>query len=464
MMPQRLPKIVALSLTAVFVTGALLTFLADAGRQAGHWGASEFQLQSLWPVPVSYTAQLLDLQGSAVWSATGALAPYAALNVQPASLPPGFTGTLVVQTSGFAPGAIAHLEQAPDEIGSEIYEMRDEDEFQPDAWLVALERDTRPGRGSSAISIRRQSATSGTVTATLWLYSTSGAITPTATITLGLSAQLNLGDPALPLPPVWSGAGRVQASAPVQAYVLREDGGSLNAYPGASATEAATELLLPWVAPSQAGLVTSTVVVVNPGATTALVSIRFGSGNPSSFLLAPHASGRVPGPVGAFSPVSASISGNVPLVALTRMLSSGQGREGTLSYSAVAVAQLARTQVLPLLYEGDLGWTHQPPAGAVRVYNAGHVTATVQLVYRSAGANTVVAYAATLGPGAFTDDYPPPGAGRWSLQAGSSEPVAVVAVGFRQVTALDHWYAYRGLPYVSPRVPLLMLPVSFYNP
>lgn len=455
--PRRL-RVLAGGLGAALALAGLLALLAQAGRVAGTWGAREFQVQNLSPLSITYTAAIEGVTGTA-WSTSGVLPPYGTTYLQP-GISLGVTGTLVLDAGGPAAAAIAHLEQFPDEIGNDVYEMRDDEDARPVTYLPVLARDLGLGGSSSTVIVHHRGA-QPLVTATLTLLDDNGnTVGVEGRVFSRLTAfSLVL---AAGLPPEWHGAGVVQASDPVLVDVVRTNGLSYESYPGLTMDDAASELVLPWVAPAVPELITSTVHVFNPGLLAATAVVAFEPGGTFTATLPPYGTAMFAAPPGG-TPGSARISGDGGLMALTRMVSGYQDQPGALNLVAFAVPQLTSHAAVPLLYWDYDGWFNAPP-GAVRLYNASDLTAAITMTYQPADQAGGVVYTTTLAPRSFTDDYPPPAgsAQHWALRVASTQPAAVAVVGYKQGISLDHWFAYRGQAYVPPEF-RVYLPVSLAN-
>jgi hypothetical protein len=240
----------------------------------------------------------------------------------------------------------------------------------------------------------------------------------------------------------------------VLVQVQRVNMQAYESYTAATSDEAATELVLPWVAPSAPGVVDSRIILLNANPEPAEATVAFVPGGTLTATLAPNGAVMLPVPA-ASGPGSARIFSDARLVAVTRMEASGENA-GALSLPAFAVPQLTRFMAVPLLYSDHEGWSHLPPEGAVRVYNASDVVAAVTLSYQPAVSGTAslddtpaaTVYTLFLGPREHTDDYPPPpGFPRWALQVASTQPVAVSVIGYKAVGSADRWLAYRGEAY-----------------
>lgn len=446
------------ALAAGVALSALLAFVADARRQAGTWGAREFQVQSLSPLSVTYTAAIEGVTGTA-WVTSGVLPPYGTTYLQP-GISLGVTGTLVLDAGGPAAAAIAHLEAFPDEIGNDVYEMRGDEDARLVAYLPVLARDLGLGGSSSTVIVHHRGA-QPLVTATLTLLDDNGnTVGVEGHVFSRLTAFSLVLVPGLP--PEWHGAGIIQASDPVLVDVVRTNGLSYESYPGLTMDDAAPELVLPWVAPAIPELITSTVHVFNPNVLGATAVVAFEPGGTFTATLPPYGTAVFAAPPGG-APGSARISGDAGLLALTRMVSGYQDQPGALNLVASAVPRLTFHTAVPLLYWDYDGWFHTQP-GAVRLYNASDLTAAITMTYQPADQAGGVIYTAMLAPRSFTDDYPPPAgpAQHWALRVASTQPSTVAVVGYKQGISLDHWFAYRGRAYVPPEF-RVYLPVSLAN-
>jgi hypothetical protein len=140
--------IAALSLT---LAGGLI---AHAGGLAGHWGATEIQLQNLANTTNVITVTLWKWDGTLVgrnfYTLTAGTTAY---------VTPGFggspTGTLVINGREALAGAIAHLE-GPGEVGNEVYEVNEETRWTADMYLPLLTTTwCRPVRAPPSSSTHR---------------------------------------------------------------------------------------------------------------------------------------------------------------------------------------------------------------------------------------------------------------------------------------------------------------------
>jgi len=455
---NRSARVALAALVAGAALLALMAFVADARRQAGTWGAREFQVQNLSPLSITYTAGIEGVSGT-VWTTSGVLPPYGTTYLQP-GISLGVTGTLVLDAGGPAAAAIAHFEQFPDEIGNDVYEMRDDEDARPVAYLPLLARDLGLGGSSSTVIVHHR-GTQPLVTATLTLLDNNGNLAGVEGRVFSRLTAFNLAL-VLGLPPEWRGTGIIQASDPVLVDVVRTNGLSYESYPGLTMDDAAPELVLPWVAPAVPALITSTVHVFNPSTLATTAAIVFEPGGMFTATLAAYGTAVFGVPPGS-APGSARIFGDAGLLALTRMVSGYQDQPGALNLVAFAVPQLTSHAAVPLLYWDYDGWFHTQP-GAVRLYNASDLTAAITMTYQPADQAGEVVYTTTLAPRSFTDDYPPPAGSvqHWALRVASTQPAAVAAIGHKQGTSLDHWFGYRGEAYVPPRFQVY-LPVSLAN-
>jgi hypothetical protein len=459
---RRIALLLSLGVFGALAAGALLAGAAQAGRQAGHWGAREFQIQNLAGATNVVTVSLWRPDGWLITSTTYVISPAGSIYVQPNFPNTWMTATLVVDSNGPVAGAIAHLEQPPFEIGNEVYEMNSNTRWVTQARLAYLERDVTPSGTSSKIVVHAPGGTP--TTATLILYGgPGGSLTSTIALVPNGAQQFNL---ALEnrLPIQWIGSGVLISSQPVFAEVTRDNGQTYDAY--LSAQDTGMELIFPWVKASDPGRVQSTVELFNPNNATAHFNLWFDT-TPLTGTLLPLARTTISVPVGNGTPFRSRVSSDVPIAAMARMISQAPGAEGSMSYAAFDLADLQHTAAAPLLFDNYLGWTHQTPYGSVQIYNAGLLTATITTVYRAAGPDgLIVPNTFALGPRQIANTPPPTGiADHWSLLINSTQPVAALVVGYRQAVTADHWFAYRSRPYVPETIfpEHVLLPSMFYN-
>jgi hypothetical protein len=443
MAPPRVYRRLAGSALIALVGLFLAVILAGAGRQAGHWGADEFQVQNLWPQSVVVTYTMLNAGGTPVWTGNDVLGPKGTLYLQP-PVSPGLSGTLYLDSNGPVVGAVAHLELPPSEIGNEVYEMLDPQQGAPTALLALLVRDMRGAPSASRVIVHNLAPVQ--VTAGLALLDANGVATttiPQLIIPPGSVLQWDLAQLGTVLPQAWIGAGRVLANQPVLVEVVRTQGQSYESYvaPADGAFDLAGLVQLPY----QPGAVTSTVDLVNFNGSAASVVVVFSRGSPVSLFMPPTSHARVLAPISPGPPMTVRVQSSQPVAAVSYMESGLAGSAGTSTLPAFAYQRLTPFVAVPLLYDNYLGWTHQTP-GTVRVFNASAVTATVQLYYYPAGGGAPTVYTFNLAGGGSLDSTPPPGiAQHWALSVISSQPVAAAVMGFRQTSTSDHWFAYRGL-------------------
>jgi hypothetical protein len=466
--PRMSLRIVAAGLAVALAAALMFVVLGAYGSRAGYWGARQFQVQNLAGRTVAVTATLYHWDGSSEPAMRFSLPPTGTLYVPSPPFNVVTTGTLYFDSDGPIAAAIAHLEDGQLEIGNEVYETGAGEQITKTNSLMAdLERNVSAAT-SSVVVVSKPPTDGGGYTYTLMLYNLDG--TPVVTETWYVSDprprmwQLNLGLENR-LPPLWQGSGHLRVEGlPGPSPLVQVWRGGLNDYDAyRGGMESGVELIVPWALPENvAGGLHSKLRVFNPNTTAVPIVVEFEGQPPVTASLSPHQLVVIPVPGALNAGVSIRIRSlnDLPIAAGMHTLGLTPAPLGRMSYPAIATGDLRRHAAVPLVYHNYLAWTHLPPYGTLEILNASNITATVEATYRAAtlglepaAGPESVTVVFQLGPwqhrNLLTVQAPPPGTTNWSLFVRSTQRTAVLAVGFRQTTTLDHWFAYRGQPYLA---------------
>lgn len=351
-----------------------LRFQMDDPMRAA-WLSTDFQVVNLAPDTQPILVHFWGPGGTEVYSLTDVLAGggsrfYDVTN----ELPPGFVGTLVLETPVGAALGVLHLEEAPVGDGSTVLDGVNDDLLNTSSYFPI----------DSCIALRIHNLSPDlTATVELLAYDQAGTWAGFVVLSIGPLNTVSFYPVLdLPLPPDFVGSGVIQADLPVEVTVidLCDGWGSYVA-----ANDPGPLLLLPRIQPELPPLVTTTISIQNPSPGVATGEVSYSSGANVPFTLPPL------GAIVLHSPFtdtvgSAVISADQPLAAVCRTASSEPGASGTYAYPAFRPEQATLAASLPVLFNGYEGWE---TGDRIWVQNTAALPAEVRIRYVTAPTGTV---------------------------------------------------------------------------
>ncbi len=414
----------------------LISVLAvQGGQHRGVWGSTDFQVLNLSPYTQPITAHFLSPGGEVVYQLTDVLPPGGSAYYQPpeGSLPPGFTGTLYLESPGPVAMDIVHLESGEPNDGNEVFPAVADEHLLNQAYTPVdrciILRIHNLSASESANLIARFYGLAGNYVAQL-----GHSIAPQGLVTIWPAMQPEIGVDFL-------GSAWLLADHPIEVTAASVCGG-LGVY--AAPPQGNEHLLAPRVAPEIPGMITTTIALQNTSSLSlASGQIVYSSGQVQDFTLSPFGSGVFHSPF-TNTVGSAVIVASQPVVATVRS-ADASARRGTYAYLAFASGEATNAVALPVLFAGYEGWeTHDD----IWVRNVGMTTATVRIRFVGAWTGQVFWDEALVGPGeTWQVTMPSMGAERGAALILADQPIIALAgatMPSTKNTLRDHYIRYRG--------------------